>query len=299
MRIVVTGASGLLGGRVLRRLGRHAVTAVSRRTRQTPAVAQPDGVSWVQGDVSVAGPWQRAVEEADVVVHLAGEPIGDKRWSPAQKERLRSSRVESTRRVVEALGRRPAVLVSASAVGFYGPRGEEPLDEDAGPGSNFLSELCQQWESEVRAASTRGVRTVCLRFGVILSGHGGALARMLPPFRLFVGGPLGDAQNWFPWIHEDDAAGLVVHALETAALAGPVNAVAPGLVRMGEFTRTLGSVLHRPAAIPVPLPALRLLLGELAEGINPGQKVIPRAALATGYHFVHERVDSALAAALA
>jgi uncharacterized protein (TIGR01777 family) len=294
MNIVVTGASGLLGGKVLERLRGHAVTAVSRRTR-----TGGDGIAWVQGDIAAAGSWQRAVEAADAVIHLAGEPLADKRWSPARKESLRASRIESTRRVVEAMGRRPAVLVCASATGFYGPRGEEPLDEDAGPGADFLSALCQEWEAEARAATDRGVRTVCLRFGVVLSRRGGALARMLPAFKLFVGGPLGDPHNWFPWIHEDDAAGLVAHALATPTLAGPVNAVAPGRVRMAEFARTLGRVLGRPALMPVPLPALRLMLGELAEAINPGQMVIPRAALAAGYHFVYEGVDSALVAALA
>jgi uncharacterized protein (TIGR01777 family) len=294
MNIVVTGASGLLGGKVLARLRGHDVTAVSRRTR-----TGGDRLTWVQGDITTAGSWQHAVEAADAVIHLAGEPIGDKRWTSARKDSLRASRIESTRRVVEAMGARRAVLVSASATGFYGPRGEEPLDEEAGPGSDFLSELCQQWEAEARAAASRGVRTVCLRFGVVLSSRGGALARMLPAFKLFVGGPLGDPQNWFPWIHEDDVAGLVAHALATPALAGPVNAVGPEYVRMGEFARSLGRALGRPAVMPVPLPALRLLLGELAEAINPGQKVVPRAALATGYHFVHERVDSALIAALA
>jgi uncharacterized protein (TIGR01777 family) len=201
--------------------------------------------------------------------------------------------------VVEALGSRPAVLVCASAAGFYGARGEESLEESAGPGTGFLAQLCQRWESEARAAAARGVRPVSLRFGVVLSGRGGALARMRPAFKLFVGGPLGAADRWFPWIHEDDAAGLVLHALDTPALTGPVNAVAPGLVRMGEFAAALGAALHRPAILPVPLTALRLLLGEVAGSLNPGQKVIPRAALDAGYHFVHERVEGALAAALA
>jgi uncharacterized protein (TIGR01777 family) len=294
MKIVVTGASGLLGCKILERLRGHDVTAVSRRTR-----TGRDGAVWVQGDIATAGSWQHAVEAADAVIHLAGEPLADKRWSPARKESLRASRIESTRRVVEAMGGRPAVLVSASATGFYGPRGEEPLEEDARPGADFLAALCQDWEAEAMAAAARGVRTVCLRFGVVLSREGGALARMLPAFKLFVGGPLGDPHNWFPWIHADDAAGLVAHALATPALAGPVNAVAPGRVRMGEFARALGSALGRPALMAVPLPALRLMLGELAEAINPGQKVIPRAALATGYHFVYEGVDSALVAALA
>jgi uncharacterized protein len=299
MRVVVTGASGLMGRRVTEKLRERGdeVTGVSRHA----GVPSP-GLSWVAADVTSAGPWQEAVKGAEAVVHLAGEPLADRRWSAAQKDRLVRSRIESTRRLVEALGqgdRAARVLVSASAVGFYGARGEETLEEGAPPGTDFLARLCQQWESEVRAAGALGIRTVCLRFGVVLSARGGALPRMLRAFKLFVGGPLGDPRSWFPWIHEDDAAGLVLHALDAATLAGPVNAVAPGLVRMGEFTDTVGRILHRPAVIPVPIAALRLLLGELAGAINPGQKVIPQAALAAGYRFVHERLETALAAALA
>jgi uncharacterized protein (TIGR01777 family) len=296
MRVVVTGASGLVGSLVLERLrGRgDQVIGVARRPEAAAA-----GVEWVVGDVTERGAWQDAVAGADAVVHLAGEPLDARRWSPEQKGRLTRSRVEGTRRVVEAQARRaaPAVLVSASAVGYFGPRGEEPLDEDSAPGTDFLAGLCQDWEEAARASAPH-VRVVCLRFAVVLSRRGGALARMLPAFKMFVGGPLGDARAWFPWIHEEDAAGLVLHALDQGTLRGPVNAVAPELVRMGDFVQALGRRLGRPSALPVPLAALRVVLGELAGSINPGQKVVPRAAVAAGYHFRHERLDSALAAAL-
>jgi uncharacterized protein (TIGR01777 family) len=295
MRVVVTGASGLLGTLVVDRLrGRgDQVTAVARRAPAT------SGVDWAVGDVTQPGPWQEAVTAADAVVHLAGEPLDRKRWSPEQKGRLTRSRIDGTRRVVEAQSRRqaPAVLVSASAVGYYGARGEEPLDEESTAGTDFLAGLCQAWEAAAHSGGPH-VRVVCPRFAVVLSARGGALARMLPAFKLFVGGPLGDARAWFPWIHEDDAAGLVMHALDRAALIGPVNAVAPELVRMGDFVQALGRRLRRPAILPVPVAALRVVLGEMGSAINPGQKIVPRAAVSAGYHFRHERLDSALAAAL-
>jgi uncharacterized protein (TIGR01777 family) len=299
MRVAVTGASGLLGRAVIEQLRQadHQVLALSRSPHAAAA-----GVEWRQADVTEAGPWQQAVAAADAVVHLAGEPIDERRWSTVQKARLIASRVESTRRLVDALaapGRRATTLVSASAVGFYGPRGEEALEETAAAGTDFLADLCRQWEEAVRQAIPLGVRTVSLRFGVVLSRRGGALGRMVPAFKMFVGGPLGDPRAWFPWIHEQDAAGLVLHALATPSLSGPVNAVAPGLVRMRELARALGRTLRRPALFRVPTAALRLLLGEMGGSLAPGQRVIPRAALDSGYRFRHEGLDGALAAALA
>jgi uncharacterized protein (TIGR01777 family) len=299
MRVFVTGASGLIGGLLVERLLARGdeIVALTRR----PPAPSSHGPTWVQGDVTAAGPWQERVPGADAVVHLAGEPLDARRWSIRQKERLRASRITGTANVVAALSGapRPRVLVTASAVGIYGARGEEELDEAAGPGGDFLAQLCQAWEAEARRASDAGVRAVSLRMAVVLSGRGGALARMRPAFTLFAGGPLGDRRAWFPWIHEDDAVGLALHALDTDGLSGPVNAVAPGIVRMGEFARALGRALHRPAWVPVPELALRLLVGELATSLNPGMKVVPRAALAAGYRFRHEALDGALAAAFA
>lgn len=297
MRAFVTGASGLIGGLLAERLLARGdeVVALSRR----PGAARP-GLTWVAGDVTQPGPWQGQLEGTDAVVHLAGEPLDARRWSAAQKERLRGSRLAGTANVVAALARarvRPGVLLSASAVGIYGARGEEELDESAPPGSGFLAELCQAWEAEARRAGEAGVRTVCLRTGVVLSGRGGALPRMRTAFALFAGGPLGDRRAWFPWIHEDDVIGLGLRALDHPALAGPLNAVAPGIVRMADFARAIGRALHRPSWAPVPEIALRLLVGELAGSINPGLKVIPRAALAAGYEYRHPMLDTALAAA--
>jgi len=295
MRVVMTGATGVVGGHVLPRLraAGHEVVALSRR----PPASKDPGVTWIAADVTTPGPWQRQVDGADAVFHFAGESVAARRWSVAQRARLRASRLDSARLLVAAMtgaARAPGVFVCASAVGYYGSRGEEDLDEQAGAGRGFLAELCVDWEATARRAP---VRTICLRFGVVLSLHGGALPRMLPAFKLFVGGPLGRAESWFPWIHEDDAAGLALHALE-ASVAGPVNAVAPGLVRMGDFARAVGRALSRPAVVPVPEIALRVLLGEMGTSIAPGQKVLPAAAQRTGYRFVHETIDAALAALL-
>jgi uncharacterized protein (TIGR01777 family) len=295
--VFVTGATGLLGGRLCAELAREgvAVTALSRAPQ--PAA---EGVEWLRGDPTQPGAWIRGLEGASAVVHLAGEPIAKRRWSAAQKQRLYDSRVESARRIVEALASmetRPKVLVSASATGFYGNRGEETLDESSSPGADFLARLCCDWEAAAGAAESLGVRVVCLRFGVLLSRRGGALARMLPAFRIGLGGALGPRQRWFPWIQEDDALGLVRAAL-AGELGGVVNAVAPGVVRMGEFATALGKVLERPAFLPLPLGLLRLGLGELADALVPGQKVVPQAALAVGHEFRHPVIEGALRACL-
>jgi uncharacterized protein (TIGR01777 family) len=295
MRVFITGASGLLGGRLIERLLARGdqVLALSRRA---PADGARPGPTWIEGDVSVAGAWQQRLDGSDAVVHLAGEPLSGKRWTDRQKERIVHSRVAGTRNVAAAIAAaaaRPRVLVSASGVHVYGARGEEELEESAAPGTGFLADLCRSWEEEAGRAA--GARVACLRMGVVLSPHGGAMDKLRPAFALFVGGPLGDPRAWFPWIHEEDAVGLLLHGID-GGLAGPVNGVAPGNVRMGDFARALGRALRRPALLPVPALALRLLLGEMASVINPGLKVVPRAALAAGYRFRHPTIDGALSA---
>jgi len=293
LRVFVTGATGLIGSRVCRELAEagHAVVALSRTPREG------GGFEWVQGDAAKPGLWQQSVDGCDAVIHLAGEPVFDARWSSARKRELVDSRVEGTRRVVEAIGSAkspPGALVSGSAVGFYGPRGDELLREDAAPGDDFLAQLCVDWEAAAAEAQRYGVRVVCLRFGVVLSSRGGALARMRLPFRLGLGGPLGPSGRWFPWVHEDDAVGLTLFALE-AKWAGPVNVVAPDTVTMGEFSQALGSALRRPAFFPVPRSALRLALGESADFLSPGQKVIPAVSQSVGYAFKRNTLGDALA----
>ena len=293
MKIFVTGASGLVGTGSCEELTRagHEVVGLSRGRREDGAVR------WLQGDPGQPGAWTDEAVRADAVVHLAGEPVASGRWTKARKRELVRSRVESTRALVDALRRsspRPRVLVSASACGYYGARGEEALAEDASPGSDFLASLCVDWEAEARAAAALDVRVVCLRFGVILSRRGGALATMLPIFRLGLGGPLGPGGSFFPWVSEMDAFGLIAFALEHEALSGPVNVVAPEPARMGEFARTLGRVLRRPAVLPVPTLVLRVTMGEMGGSLTPGQKVIPEAATRAGYVFREPTLDSAL-----
>ncbi len=237
-----------------------------------------------------------AFDGVDAVFHLAGDPIAEGRWTAAKKQRIRESRVLGTRHLVDALGklqRRPSVLVSASAVGCYGSRGDEMLDELSPPAQGFLADLCVAWEQEARRAAEFGIRVVCIRTGVVL-GDGGALAKMLPPFRLGLGGPLGNGKQWMPWIHVDDLAALYLHAAENTACSGPMNGVSPNPVTNKEFTKRLASVLHRPAFLPAPYFALRLAFGQFAEVLFDSQRVLPKAAEACGFRFQHPDLTEAL-----
>jgi len=301
MRVFLTGASGLIGAGLASDLLRdgHEVVAVSRVQRSGAAGGERGGIEWIVGDVCQTGSWCDALERCDAVVHLAGEPVVAGRWTAARKRRIVASRVESARQIAAVVRRANAglrVLVCASASGFYGSRGEEQLSEDSAAGDDFLARLCADWEAAANEAA-ENARVVSLRFGVVLSAKGGALARMLLPFRLGLGGPLGPAGRWFPWVHEDDAIGLTRFALEHA-IQGPVNVVAPGSVTMGEFAKTLGRVLARPAVLPVPGFLLSLALGEQAGAIMAGQKIAPQAAEAAGYAFRHAELESALRALL-
>jgi uncharacterized protein (TIGR01777 family) len=246
-----------------------------------------------------AGPLPLAsLSEVDAVVNLAGEPIDARRWSDQQKRRIRDSRVITTRNVVEGLRSvvsKPTVFVSGSAVGFYGDRGDEQLDETSAPGKGFMSELCEEWEREAERASELGIRVVQIRTGVVLSMEGGALKKMIAPFKLGVGGSLGSGKQWFPWIHIDDIVGIFHHAILTASMAGPVNGVAPRPATNKEFTRELASALRRPAFLPVPEMALKALMGEMADVLVGSQRVLPKAALASGYEFHYPELGQALA----
>jgi len=291
VRVLVTGGTGFIGRAVchaLRGAG-HAVTIVSRDS----GGASDDAIGWDAVGQGVAA--------ADAVVNLAGEPIAGGRWGPARKEAILQSRVGATRALVDAAGlaaRRPRVLVSASAVGYYGARDDEPVDETAGPGSGFLAEVCQAWEREASRAEAFGLRLVRLRLGMVLAGDGGALGRMLPPFRAFVGGPLGNGQQWMSWIHRGDVTGMVLEALVNEGYRGAVNATAPEPVRNRDFTAALGRVLVRPAAIRVPAVVLRLALGEMADMLITGQRVLPRAAERLGYRWQYPEILGALRASV-
>jgi uncharacterized protein (TIGR01777 family) len=292
MEVFVTGATGLIGRNLCVALLARGdqVTALSRR----PGAALPLGVRGVEGDPAVPGPWTGALVRAGAVVHLAGEPVAGGRWTAARKARIVASRLDSTRCVAEAVAAGgPEVLVQGSAVGFYGDRGDDLLDETAAPGHGFLAELSARWEAAAAPAAARA-RVVLLRTGIVLARDGGALPALARPFRLFAGGPIGDGRAWQPWIHLADQVGLILLALDDARARGPLNAVAPGPVRQGELARTLAGVLHRPNLLPVPALALRLAVGEMAEVLLASQRVVPARAQALGYRFQFPELKAAL-----
>jgi uncharacterized protein (TIGR01777 family) len=249
------------------------------------------------GAITPAGP-----SVADAVVHLAGDSIMGLRWTAEKKRRIRESRVTATRLLVQTLTRLakpPAVLICASGVGYYGSRGDEVLSEESRPGTGFLADLAREWEAATATAIAQGIRVVNLRLGVVLSAHGGALAKMLTPFRLGLGGVIGDGAQWMSWIALDDVTGAIRHALTTDALRGPVNAVAPAPVTNAEFTRTLGRALGRPTLVPLPAFAARLALGEMAdELLLASQRVVPARLQASGYRFRYPTLEDALRAVL-
>jgi len=297
LRIVVTGATGLVGGALVPALvaAGHRVDRVSRRP---PAAGTTD----IQWDPARGRLDPRALEGANAVVHLAGESIAAGRWTAAVKERIRRSRVDGTRLLAETVGRltrRPRVLVAASAVGYYGDRGEEPLTEDSRHGTGFLADVCRAWEAAADPARAAGVRVVHLRLGLVLAGQGGALPRMLLPFRLGAGGIVGSGRQYWSWIALGDLVRVIELALAVETLTGAVNAVAPAPVTNREFTRTLGRVLRRPTRLPLPAPVVRLLFGEMGQALLlDSARVLPRRLERAGFRFRHPDLEGALRAAL-
>ncbi len=293
MRIAVSGSTGLIGSEVVTVLS-AAGHEVVRLVRRAPAPAEK-AVRWdpEKGGVDAAG-----LEGLDAVVHLAGENIAAGRWTAARKAAIRDSRVNGTRLLCDTLAglsRPPKTLVCASAIGYYGDRGEELLTEDSSPGAGFLPEVCREWEAATEVAARKGIRVVALRIGVVLSPRGGALSRMLPPFRAGLGGVIGNGRQYVSWIALDDLVGVVLHALRSGELCGPVNAVAPVPVTNREFTEALGKVLSRPTLLPVPAFALRLALGEMADALLlASARVAPRRLEETGYRFRFPELPAAL-----
>lgn len=294
MRTIITGATGLIGGKLLAGLDRDDVTVLTRNVAAARrSVEAGRFVSW-DGTSSIA---PEVFERAEVVYHLAGEPVASGRWSEAKKQRIRESRTLGTRAVVDAIGQAGSkpVLVSASAVGYYGSRGDEPLVEESIAGSGFLPDVCKAWEGEVEAAARSGSRVAMLRIGIVLAREGGALAKMLPIFRTGLAGRLGSGEQWMPWIHVDDVVSLFRHAAAATAIEGPMNAVAPNPVTNAEFTKMLARAIHRPAFFPAPKLALRVALGEMADVVLASQRVVPEKALRHGHVFRHPRLDEAFA----
>ena len=299
--VLVTGATGLVGRRLVAAL-RDDQWRVRAVTRRPQGARLPEGVEPVGWDgLRVPG---GALAGCAAVVHLAGEPVFAGRPTRARRERIFKSRIDSTRALVEAIaalpaGERPAAFVCASAVGYYGSRGDEPLEETAPPGEGFLADLCVAWEQEASAAAEHGVRTTSLRIGLVLAREGGALAPLARIFGLGLGGRTGSGAQWWPWIHVDDLVALCRSALVDPRYRGVLNAVAPNPIRNRDFARELARRLHRPALLPVPAFVLRALLGEISGELLDSRRVVPRRALDAGFGFAHEQLDSALAAELA
>ena len=304
MKFVVTGATGFVGRALCEKLLEegHEVTALTRDAAgsQQKLGARITALAW--GNPSETA-WKQAVGTADAVVHLAGESVGGQRWTEDFKRKILNSRVETTRAIVDAIGQaesKPAVLVSASAVGFYGDCGDAIVTEETPPANDFLGTVCQQWEAEVKRVAAFGVRETRMRIGIVL-GQGGALEKMLrplpvpfSPWQFGLGGPMGSGRQWLPWIHLDDVVGLFYRAATDAEWHGPINTAAPNPVTNAEFAHAIGRILHRPAVLPIPGLVLKIMLGEFAEALLGGQRAIPQAAEKWGYRFAYADVNAAL-----
>jgi hypothetical protein len=300
MRLVITGATGFIGSALCAAfLERgHALTLL---TRGSPRDANTGTKRWLHWTPGALRDWDTALDGVDGVINLAGEPIAGRRWSEAQRRRIEKSRMDVTRSLVQACAKakqRPHFLISASAVGYYGARGDETLTEAAGPGKDFLSALCRDWEEEAKKAEELGVRVVHLRIGIVLAPGGGALAKMAPPFKFFVGGSLGSGQQWMSWIHREDLVGLIFHMIDHPEIRGAVNATAPNPTRNKEFSKTLGKVMGRPCWATVPGFALKIVLGDMAEMLLTGQRVLPIVAENSGYKFRYPDLQGALEACM-
>jgi uncharacterized protein (TIGR01777 family) len=299
MRIVITGGSGFIGRRLVARLLEQGdqVLVLTRRPEQARRIlGESPNLKLLPYDPYRPQTWATALEGYEGIVNLAGEPLASSRWTEAKKKEIRRSRVETTQALVQALAslnQKPQVMISSSAVGYYGSHPEgDPLTETDPPAQDFLAEVCQAWEAAARPVEELGIRLAILRTGIVLGPDGGALGQMLAPFQFFIGGTIGSGKQWLSWIHREDWVSLVCFLLEQGS--GVFNATAPNPVQMEEFCRTLGQVLGRPSWLPVPELALELLLGEAAQVVLTGQKVIPQAALQMGFTFQYPQLKEAL-----
>jgi uncharacterized protein (TIGR01777 family) len=294
MNITITGATGFIGRRLIERLSRdrHQLHALSRRTN----VKFGETAVWIsKWDPMAEEPPEESIANADAIVHLAGEPVAQ-RWTPEVKKKILESRVQGTRRLVQALStqkRRPAALICASAIGIYGSRGDEILTESSALADDYLAEVCKEWEAQAQLAESLGIRVVRVRIGIVLGKGGGALEKMLPPFKAFVGGRIGSGKQWMSWIHIDDLVGIIHHAL-TNPMSAAFNGTAPNPVTNADFTAALAAALGRPAIFPVPGVALKLMFGEMASVLLGSQRVLPRATEAAGYKFQYRELAAAL-----
>ncbi|MFO0964729.1 MAG: TIGR01777 family oxidoreductase [Gemmataceae bacterium] len=301
MRIFLAGGSGLIGSRLIHALHGRGDQVVLL-TRRPEALTDSLGplCTLLKGDPMQEGDWMAEVAGCDAVINLTGEGVFNRRWRQWFRELIYTSRIKSTENIVQALARqphdkRPKVLVNASAIGYYGPTGDRELDESSPPGSDFLAQLCVDWEKAAQQATEHGVRLALVRVGLVLDPAGGALKKMIPPFKMFVGGPVGSGRQYVSWIHHEDMVGILLLALDNAAVAGPINATAPNPVTNRQLSKALGRALHRPSFFRTPGFMLRLMLGKVAGLITAGQRVLPTRVLELGYAFKFTDVDAAMA----
>lgn len=302
MKVAITGATGFVGSLLVQRLHAkgHQIVVLTRNTtfaqKVFPSETFPN-VEIIAYTPNTSGSWQSVITSCDGVVNLAGEPIGEGRWTPERKQEILNSRKLGTQKIVEAITNanpKPTVLINASAIGYYGTSETATFDETSLSGSDFLAQVCQIWEAEARKVKDAGVRLVILRFGIVL-GNGGALDKMIPPFKLFAGGPIGSGRQWFSWIHVDDLVSLILEALTKPEIEGVYNGTAPNPVRMADLSQTLGEVMNRPSWLPVPGFAIEALLGDGAMVVLEGQQVLPKRTLETGFEYKYPNLQSALA----
>jgi len=297
MKIFMTGGTGFVGTTLTRRLTQegHQVTILTRAREKSSTL--PQGASYLEGDPTQQGPWQRAVPEHEVIINLAGASIF-RRWSETAKESIRDSRILTTQHLVEALsGRkdRETRMLSTSAIGYYGPHEDDELDEESPPGDDFLASLAQEWESTALKAETLGAKVALLRFGIVLGKNGGALKQMAPIFNVCLGSPLGSGHQWFSWIHEEDLARIYLYLIEQKDLCGPINCTAPNPIRNKDLTRGLGEALGKPTFMPaVPGFILRMIMGEFGSVLLEGQRVLPKKLLDAGFQFSFPKIRKAL-----
>ncbi len=301
MHISITGGTGFVGRRLVASLlqQQHTVMVLTRNLdRARSILGSPQGLELLEYDPLQPQSWASRLEGTQGIVNLAGEPLAGSRWTPAKKAEIRRSRIEGTQALVQAIQRleqKPSVMVSGSAVGFYGPRAnDQPLTEAADAGSDFLAQICVDWEAAAQPVKDLGVRLVILRTGIVLGQGGGALDQMVGPFQIFVGGPIGSGQQWLSWIHVEDLVKLIEYALTHTSVEGVINGTAPHPLQMANFCQTLGQVLGRPSWLPVPSLALELLLGEAAQVVLTGQRVLPTKAEAAGFAFTYPELKPAL-----
>jgi uncharacterized protein (TIGR01777 family) len=305
MKIAITGATGFVGSCLVEKLHNqgHQILVFTRNKSKAkkvfPNSAFPN-LETIEYNPKESGDWQQAISGCDAVINLAGEPISE-RWTPQHKKEIMESRQLGTRKIVEAIKQaesKPKVLINSSAIGYYGTSETATFDESSASGNDFLAQVCQQWEAEAAKVKEAGVRLIIIRTGIVL-GNGGALAKMIGPFKMFAGGPIGSGRQWFSWIHRDDLVNLIIEALKREDMEGVYNGTAPNPVKMVQLSQTLGEVMHRPSWLPVPEFALELLLGDGAKVVLEGQQVLPKKTQSAGFQYQYPTLKPALTEILA